>query len=154
MTLFWRQRARRFIAQELGEQESYRIYGQLTAALQDLERLQVMRPNDPVIDMDHADCLLELAFPQLHASAETRSSQVAQALELLTVAERQLSDPKYAPLAENLYLITAKAHALSWVINQSEDSRARARGYLDRARRVKVDPVFDRLYQRIQALVE
>lgn len=153
MTLYWRQRARRQIAKSFGPEHSHRVYGELLAALQDLERLQVMRPGDPTMDIDHADCLIEISAPDLKADEGLRSGRINEAIRLLGYCESQLDVERFRPMAELVYLTTAKVHALRWQIDQNEEARSQARNYLDRARGVKSDTTHDNVYARVEELI-
>jgi len=160
MTLYYRQLCRRELAWLIrldtritSERRALLAVAELAPAFQDLERLQVLRPDSPMEMYSVADCALELARPEVF-NRKKRLWYLNRAMQLLAQCEERVVEEKYAPMAELVYLSSAKAHALDWVLNQSEDAKARARGYLDRARLVKKDGEHDAVYLTVTEMIE
>jgi hypothetical protein len=160
MTLYYRQLCRRELARLIRldsrlpqERRSLLSMAELAPAFQDLERLEVLRPGSPVEALNAADCALELAFPDVFGEKK-RLWYLSRAKTLLAECERQLSDSKYAPMAEMIYLVSAKAQALRWQLTQDADARSMARDYLNRARSVKKDGEHDAIYLTVNEMIE
>ncbi len=160
MTLYYRQLCRRELARLIRldttitqERRAFFAIAELAPAFQDLERLEIMRPGSPQEALNVADCALELAAPVVYTK-DKRRWYVQRALQHLKSCEERLEEVTYAPMKELVYLVSAKAHALNWQLNEDAEARTMAREYLNRAQSAKKDGEHNAVYLTVNEMIQ
>lgn len=128
MALYYRQTLRRLIGAKAVELNPSLSYAQYSTALQDLERLQVTFSQNPRIDVDHADCLLEmLSFNRVmrDIEVETYFAQATQLVESLNTPESKKILRKFNQVVP-ADLVRVKYRAIRWFRYGNKQDRQEA----------------------------